>query len=91
MKKNKIKKILDNLNYFCSSIESKYKDNQGIEIVSELKKIKTSKKDEGKSTKGKAIQYMYEHSTCFIPTTKVKAKCPISSIFISNLIAIFKN
>ena len=89
--KKKIKKILDNLNDFCSSIESKYKDNQGIEIVSELKKIKKSKKDEGKSTKEKAIQYMYEHSICFIPTTKVKARCPISSKFISNLIAIFKN
>ena len=59
--------------------------------MSELKKIKTFKEDEGKATKEKAIQYMYEHSICFIPTTKVKAKCPISSKFISNLIAIFKN
>ena len=89
--KKKIKKILENVNDFCSSIESEHKDNQDIEIVSELKKIKTSKEDEGKATKEKAIQYMYEHSICFIPTTKVNAKCPISSKFISNLVAIFKN
>ena len=59
--------------------------------MSEIKKIKTSKEDEWKATKEKAIQYMYEHSICFIPTTKVKAKCPISSKFISTLIASFKN
>ena len=59
--------------------------------MSELKKIKTSKEDEGKGTKEKAIQYMYEHSICFIPKTKVKAKCPISSKFVSNLIEVFKN
>ena len=59
--------------------------------MSELKKIKTFKEDEGKATKEKAIQYMYEHFICFIPTTKVKARYPISSKFISNLIAIFKN
>ena len=53
--------------------------------------MKTSKEDEGKATKEKAIQYMYKNSICFILTTKVKAKCPISSKFISNLIAIFKN
>ena len=87
----KIKKILDNVNDFCDSVESEYKDDRDIEIVSELKKIKTSKEDDGKATKEKAIQYMHEHSVCFIPTNKVKAKCPISSKFISNLIAIFKN
>ena len=63
--KRKIKKILDNVNDFCNSIEFEYKDNQDIEIVSELKKIKTSTEDEGKATKEKAIQYMYEHSVLF--------------------------
>ena len=87
----KISKILDNLNDFCSSIESEYKENQDIEIVHALKKIKTSKEDEGKATKEKAILYLYEHSIPFIPTTKVKEKCPISSKFISNLIAVFKS
>ena len=87
----KIKKILDKVNDFCNSVKFEYKDHQDIEIVSELKKIKTSKEDEGKATKEKAIQYMYEDSICFIPTTKVKTRCPISSKFISNLIAIFKN
>ena len=32
-----------------------------------------------------------ERSICFIPTSKVKGKYPISSKFISNLIAIFKS
>ena len=89
--KKKIKKILDNVHDFCNSIEFGYKDNQDIEIVSELKKIKTSKEDEGKATKEKAIQYMYEHSNCFTPTAKVKARYPISSKFISSLMAFFKN
>ena len=87
----KKKKILDNVHDFCNSIEFGCKDNQDIEILSELKKIKTSKEDEGKANKEKAIQYMYEHSNCFILTTKVKARYPISSKFISNLMAIFKN
>ena len=91
LSEKKVKKILDNVNDFCDSVESEYQDDRDIEIVSELKKIKTSKEDDGKATKEKAIQYMYEHSICFIPTNKVKAKCPISSKFISNLIAIFKN
>ena len=88
--KKKIKKIFDNLDDFCESTEQEYKDNPDIEIVSELKKIKTSWEDEEKVTKEKAIQYMYERSICFIPTSTVKRKYPISSKFISNLIAIFK-
>ena len=60
--KKKIKKIFDNLDDFCESTEQEYKDNPDIEIVSELKKIKTSWEDEEKVTKEKAIQYMYECS-----------------------------
>ena len=37
----KIKKIVDNLNDFCESIKLEYRDNPDIEIVSELRKIKT--------------------------------------------------
>ena len=88
--KKKIKKIFDNLDDFCESTEQEYKDNPDIEIVSELKKIKTSWEDEEKVTKEKAIQYMYERSISFIPTSKVKGKYPVSSKFISKLIAIFK-
>ena len=88
--KKKIKTIFDNLDDFCESIEQEYEDNPDIEIVSELKKIKTLWEDEEKATKEKAIQYMYESSICFIPTSKVKGKYPISSKFICNLIAIFK-
>ena len=45
---------------------------------------------EKEKAKEKAIQYMYERSISFIPTAKVKGKYPVSSKFISNLIAIFK-
>ena len=45
---------------------------------------------EKEKAKEKAIQYMYERSIGFIPTAKVKGKYPVSSKFISNLIAIFK-
>ena len=44
----KIKKIFDNLNDFCESIELEYRDSPDIEIVSQLKKIKTSWENEEK-------------------------------------------
>ena len=68
----KILKVLDNLNDFCSNIESEYKENEDIELVHTLKKIKKSNEDERKATKEKAILYSYEHSISFSPTTKVK-------------------
>ena len=68
----KILKVLDNLNDFCSNIESEYKENEDIELVHTLKKIKKSNEDERKATKEKAILYLYEHSISFSPTTKVK-------------------
>ena len=49
--KKKIKKIFDNLDDFCESIEQEYKDNPDIEIVSELKKIKTWEDEEKKKKK----------------------------------------
>ena len=47
----KIKKIFDNLDDFCESIEQEYKDNPDVEIVSELKKIKTWEDEEKKKKK----------------------------------------
>ena len=55
----KILKVLDNLNDFCSNIESEYKENEDIELVHTLKKIKKSNEDERKATKEKAILYLY--------------------------------
>ena len=67
-------------------------DNSDIdEIVEKIKKIKTSKEDDGKVTKEKTIAFLYRHSICFIPTDKVKGEFPISSKFLSNMIAIVKN
>ena len=39
----------------------------------------------------KTIGFLYGESNCFIPTDKVKGEIPISSKFLSNMIAIVKN
>ena len=49
----KIKNFFEYLHDFCASIESEYKDDRDLEIVSELRKIKTSKEDDGKPLKRK--------------------------------------
>ena len=87
----KIKKNLEYLDDFCASIESEYKDDQDLEIVSELRKIKTCKEGDGKATKEKAFQYLYEHSIKFVPICFTKIKNPISSRFSNNMIAIYRN
>ena len=85
----KIKNFFEYLDDFCASIEPEYKDDQDLEIVSELRKIKTSKEDDGKATKEKPFQYLYEHSIKFVPTAKIKN--PILSKFSNSMIAIYRN
>ena len=89
----KLDKILDQLDSFCESVEAENRsDNSDIdEIVEKIKKIKTSKEDDGKVTKEKTIAFLYRHSIYFIPTDKVKGEFPISSKFLSNMMAIVKN
>ena len=90
----KLNKILDNLESFCASVEFEHRssiDPDIEEIVEKIKRIKTSKEDDGKVTKEKAIAYLYEHSIGFIPRDKVKGEFPISNKFLSNMIAIVKN
>ena len=61
------------------------------EIVEKIKKTKTSRDDDKKATKEKAIGFLYSQSINFLPTDKVKGDFPISDKFLSNMIAILKN
>ena len=89
----KMNKILYTVTSFCASIESEsMSSNSEIEeIVEKIKKIKTSRDDEKKATKEKAIGFLYRQSMKFLPTDKVKGDFPISGKFLSNMIAIIKN
>ena len=85
----KLNKILDELSSFCASIESENLSNRKTEeqdneiktIVEKIRKIKTSKQDEGQATKEKAIAFLYQHAIKFLPTDKVK-DIPISCKFL---------
>ena len=91
----KLNKILDQLDPFCASIESENifsKNNPDInEIVDQIKKIKTTKEDEGKATKEKTIGFVYSHAIKFLLTNKVKGDFPMSEKILSNTIVIAKN
>ena len=68
----KLNKILDQLDSFCASVEVENRSsNSDIdEIIEKIKKIKTSKEDDRKTTKEKTIAFLYGHSICFIPTER---------------------
>ena len=90
----KLNTILDQLDSFCASVEveNRSSNNSDIdEIIEKIKKIKTSKEDDGKATKEKTIAFLYRHAICFKPTDKVKGEFPISSKFLSNMIGIVRN
>lgn len=95
----KVNQILDNVNAFRNSLEAENRlaEWRGIKneeldlIVSEIKKIQTSKKDENEVTKEKAIAYLYWHAFKVLKTGKVKGDVPISQKFLSNMIAIVKD
>ena len=95
----KLSKILDELDIFRASVESEnlssQKTNeQNIEInavIEKISKIKTSKQDDGKSTKEKTIGFLYQHAIKFLPTDKIKGNFVISEKFLPNMISIFKN
>ena len=70
----KLNTILEELDSFCISIESEkissneQEDSEIDDIIEKIKKIKTSKEDEGKATKEKTIPFLYHHTIQFIPT-----------------------
>ena len=65
---DKVKKILDNLDEFCASIETENKlriakgeTNEEIkDIVEKIKNIGAGKKDKGEATKEKTIGYLIQ-------------------------------
>ena len=92
----KLNNILDQLDPFCASIENENnffsKNNPDIdEIIKKIKKIKTTKEDEGKATKEKTIGFLYSHAIKFLTTDKVKGNFPVSKKFLLDMIAISKN
>ena len=90
----KLNTILDQLDYFRVSVEveNRSSNNSDIyEVIEKIKKIKTSKEDDGKATKEKTIAFLYGHAICFKPTDKVKGEFPISIKFLSNMIGIVRN
>ena len=88
----KMNKILYTVTSFCASIEreSMSSNSEIEEIVEKIKKIKTSRDDDKKATKEKAIGFLYSQSMKFLPTDKVKGDFLISGKFLSNMIAIIK-
>ena len=83
----KLNKILDNFDEFCKSVNQEADD----EIIEKIKKIKTTKEDENKTTKEKALCLMYISAIIFLPTKKVKGDFPMSENFLSNMIPIAKD
>ena len=90
--------ILDELDPFCASIESEkvssaseQEDSEIENIIERIKKINTSRKDEGKATKEKRNAFLYQHAISSMPTDKVKGDFPISDEFLCNMIAIVRN
>ena len=98
---NKVKKIVDNVNYFCLSIENENRisiiegkpDPELDEIIKKLKQIKTSKnkKNDKEATKQKAIGFLYQESIKFLPNDKIFSDFPMSDKFLQNLFFIHTN
>ena len=96
---DKVKKILDNLDEFCASIETENKlsiakgeTNEEIkDIVEKIKNIDAGKKDKGEATKEKTIGYLYKSSINFLPNDKISGDFPLSAKFFENMIFIHKN
>ena len=96
---DKVKKILDNLDEFCASIETENKlsiakgeTNEEIkDIVEKIKNIDAGKKDKGEATKEKTIGYLYKNSINFLPNDKISGDFPLSAEFFENMIFIHKN
>ena len=95
----KLNKILDEPDSLYDSIESENlsasrsgeQDPEIENIINRIKKIKTSREDEGKATKEKTIAFLYQHAINFIATDKIQGDFPVSEKFSPNMISIVKN
>ena len=90
---NKLEKFLDQFEEFCESLENPNDDErEEVEaIISNIKKIKISAKQDEKISREKAIIFLYQHSIHFLKNEKINVDIPISNKFLSNMIAIYKN
>ena len=98
---DKVKKILDNVNDFCTSIESenrisivKEQPNPKLdEIINKIKKIKITKvdKNDKEAPKQKAIGFLYLESIKFLPNDKISSDFPMSDNFLQNLFFVHNN
>ena len=96
----KVKKVMDSVDEFCSSIESENlkninsgEDNGEIEqIVEQIQNTCTYKGDTTKEcTKKKVIGFLYKKSIDFLPNENIDLKCPTSANFLTNLLSIHTN
>ena len=95
----KLNKTLDELDSFCSSIESENLSSTKTDeeildikaIIQKISLIKTKKEDYGKATKEKTIGFLYSHEIKFLKTDKVKGDFLMSVKFLPNMISIQKN
>ena len=96
----KVKKVMDSLGEFCSSIQSENlkninsgEDNGEIEqIAQQIQNTCTYKGDTTKEcTKKKVIDFLYRNSIDFLPNENIDFKCPTSERFLTNLFPIYTN
>ena len=96
---NRVKKVLDNVDKFCNSIETenrlsivrKETNNEIKEIVEKIKKINVGKNKKEEVSKEKTMRYLYKNSIKFLPNNKISGDFPLSARFFQNLIYIHKN
>ena len=100
--RQKLDKILDDLEAFCSSIESEIinsmlKGQKDPEVEAATAKIRKMRKgrlcyyDESRTTKEKTIAFLYQYAVCFLSTDMVEDNFLLSEKFLQNMFAIFNN
>ena len=82
------------MNDFVDSIENpdEIDIHEVDEIISNIKKIKMSEKDDQKKlSHQKIIIYLYKHAIPFIKRDKFKTEIPFSNKFLSNITSIIND
>ena len=60
-------------------------------MISNIKKIKISAKQDEKISRENAITFLYQHAIHFLKNENINVDIPISNKFLSNMIAIYEN
>ena len=96
----KVKKVMDCMDEFCSSLESENlkninsgEDNGYVEqIIEQIQNTRTCKGDTTiELTKKKTIYFLYRKSIDFLPNKNIDLRCPTSERFSTNLFSIYTN